>query len=289
LPPGTTLSLYDIVNTPGVGVDLSHINTAVKVEAFIKNEQMEAALKDADLVVIPAGVPRKPGMTRDDLFKVNAGIVRDLINATARAAPRAIIAIITNPVNSMVPIAAELLKKAGVYDPKKLFGVSTLDIVRAQTFIGEMKKVDPQSVHVNVIGGHSEDTMLPVLSQVRGITFTPDETKDLVGRVKTAGTVVVNAKEGAGSATLSMAYAGARFVNAIVRGMRGEQGVVECAFVQVDGMDTQFMALPVEFGKGGVQKIHPIGDLNDYEKEQYKMLIPLLQKNIETGIEFANQ
>lgn len=66
---------------------------------------------DADVVVIPAGVPRKPGMTRDDLFNTNASIVRDLAACVAVAAPKAIIAIITNPVNSMVPIASEVLKK----------------------------------------------------------------------------------------------------------------------------------------------------------------------------------
>lgn len=66
---------------------------------------------DADVVVIPAGVPRKPGMTRDDLFNTNASIVRDLAMAVSQHAPKAIVAIITNPVNSMVPIASEVLKK----------------------------------------------------------------------------------------------------------------------------------------------------------------------------------
>ncbi len=80
---------------------------------------------------------------------------------------QAIIAIISNPVNSTVPIAAEVLKAAGVYDPKKVFGVTTLDIVRANTFVAEAKGLDLKSVDVPVIGGHAGVTILPLLSQVQ--------------------------------------------------------------------------------------------------------------------------
>jgi malate dehydrogenase len=77
-------------------------------------------------------------MTRDDLFKINAGIVRELINGCVQHCPKAYILVISNPVNSTVPIAAEVLKASGVFDPKKLFGVTTLDVVRAETFVGEI-------------------------------------------------------------------------------------------------------------------------------------------------------
>lgn len=78
-------------------------------------------------------------MTRDDLFNTNASIVRDLAQAVAEVAPKAFIAIISNPVNSTVPIASEVMQKAGVYDPNRIFGVTTLDIVRSNAFIGEAK------------------------------------------------------------------------------------------------------------------------------------------------------
>jgi len=105
------------------------------VRGFIGKDQLDAALSGMDLVIIPAGVPRKPGMTRDDLFNINAGIVKTLIEGVARNCPGAILNIISNPVNSTVPIAAEVLKKAGVYDARKLLGVTTLDVVRANTFV----------------------------------------------------------------------------------------------------------------------------------------------------------
>jgi malate dehydrogenase len=78
------LSLYDIVNTPGVAADLSHIDTKAKVTGHKGADQLADALKDAEIVVIPAGVPRKPGMTRDDLFNTNAGIVATLATAVAK-------------------------------------------------------------------------------------------------------------------------------------------------------------------------------------------------------------
>jgi malate dehydrogenase len=111
------------------------VGGGVKVRGYLGKDQLGPALDGMDLVIIPAGVPRKPGMTRDDLFNINAGIVRTLIEGVAKHCPHAIINIISNPVNSTVPIAAEVLKIAGVYNPKRLFGVTTLDVVRANTFV----------------------------------------------------------------------------------------------------------------------------------------------------------
>lgn len=105
------------------------------MRGFLGQAQLESALTGMDLVIIPAGVPRKPGMTRDDLFKINAGIVRTLCEGIAKSCPGAIVNLISNPVNSTVAIAAEVFKKAGTYDPKRLLGVTTLDVVRANTFV----------------------------------------------------------------------------------------------------------------------------------------------------------
>ncbi|CAL1198817.1 unnamed protein product [Candida parapsilosis] len=125
----TDLALYDIKGAPGVAADVSHVPTNSTVKGY-NPDQIKEALTGADVIVIPAGVPRKPGMTRDDLFNTNASIVRDLAKAAAEHAPNAALAIISNPVNSTVPIVAEVFKKKGVYNPKKLFGVTTLDILR---------------------------------------------------------------------------------------------------------------------------------------------------------------
>ena len=154
-PAVTKLNLYDIVHTPGVAADLSHCEIKSDATGFVGEEQLKESLKGADIVVIPAGVPRKPGMTRDDLFNTNASIVANLAKAAAEVCPDACLAIISNPVNSTVPIASEMFKKAGKLNPDKIFGVTTLDIVRANKFISELKGLDPQDVNCPVVGGHA--------------------------------------------------------------------------------------------------------------------------------------
>jgi hypothetical protein len=156
----------------------------------------------------------KPGMTRDDLFNINAGIVKGLIEVIAEVAPKAYILIISNPVNSTVPIAAEVLKAKGVFDPKRLFGVTTLDVVRAETFVAEIiGEKNPQNLNIPVIGGHSGETIVPLFSQAKPAVKIPaDKLADLIKRVQFGGDEVVKAKDGLGSATLSMAYAGYRYV-----------------------------------------------------------------------------
>jgi malate dehydrogenase len=149
-------------------------------------------------------------MTRDDLFNINAGIVKGLIEIAAEVAPKAYILVISNPVNSTVPIAAEVLKAKGVFNPQRLFGVTTLDIVRAETFVGEISGTKtPSDLTIPVIGGHSGETIVPLFSQ-SGVTIPDDKYDALVNRVQFGGDEVVKAKDGAGSATLSMAFAGYR-------------------------------------------------------------------------------
>jgi len=289
-PSVSELALYDVVNVPGVAADLSHINTKSKVTSHLKTDaELDGALKGADIVVIPAGVPRKPGMTRDDLFNINAGIVRTLATGIARNCPKALVAIISNPVNSTVPIAAETLKSHGVYDPRRVFGVTLLDVVRSSTFVSEVKGSDPQNIRVTVIGGHSGPTIVPCLSSC-GETFTKEQVEALTKRIQFGGDEVVKAKDGAGSATLSMAFAGYRFVASLISGaFEGKQGVVECAFVDSEwakeyGCD--FFAGPIEIGAGGVKKYLPLPVLNDYEKELLKACVVELKGNIVKGQQF---
>jgi len=288
-PMITELAVYDVAPfTPGVAKDLSHIETIGQVTGYTGPEELDACLKGCSLVLIPAGMPRKPGMTRDDLFNTNASIAMNLADACARNCPDAVVGIITNPVNSTVPIAAEVYKKHGVYNPNKLFGVSTLDIVRANTFVAELKGLDVAKTNVPVIGGHSGVTILPLLSQVVPKTsFTDDELASMTVRIQEAGTEVVKAKAGAGSATLSMAYAGARFGFSVLEAMNGKKGVVECAYVASEITDAPFFASPILLGKDGAEKNLGYGELSDFEKEKLDTeVLPELKSNIAKGIEF---
>ena len=172
-------------------------------------------------------------MTRDDLFNTNASIVRDLAAAVARVSPMAHILVISNPVNSTVPIVSAVLEKAGVYDPAHIFGVTTLDVVRAQRFLAGLAEADPKDVPVTVVGGHSGATIVPLISQTKYAgAVTGEAYKALIHRIQFGGDEVVKAKDGAGSATLSMAYAGARFTGDLLRALHGEKGVVVPTFVK---------------------------------------------------------
>ncbi|KAI0024872.1 malate dehydrogenase [Xylariomycetidae sp. FL0641] len=296
------LALYDVVNTPGVAADLSHISTPAKITGYLpKDDGGKAAMKDADIIVIPAGIPRKPGMTRDDLFNINAGIVKGLIEIAAEVAPKAYILVISNPVNSTVPIAAEVLKAKGVFDAKKLFGVTTLDILRAETFAGELAgKRAGNELTIPVIGGHSGETIVPLFSKATPSINIPDDKYDaIVNRVQFGGDEVVKAKDGAGSATLSMAYAGFRFAEKVLKAVKGEKGLVEPSFIYLPGVPggdaiakasgCDFFSVPVELGPNGVEKVtNPLDGLTDKEKTLLDACLKGLKGNIEKGINFAH-
>ncbi|CAL5381690.1 unnamed protein product [Camellia sinensis] len=291
-PLVSNLRLYDIANVKGVAADLSHCNTPSQVLDFTGASELANCLKGVNVVVIPAGVPRKPGMTRDDLFNINANIVKTLVEAVADNCPDAFIHIISNPVNSTVPIAAEVLKQKGVYDPKKLFGVTTLDVVRANTFVAQKKNLKLIDVDVPVVGGHAGITILPLLSKTKpSVSFTDDEIHELTVRIQNAGTEVVEAKAGAGSATLSMAYAAARFVESSLRALDGDSDVYECCFIESDLTELPFFASRVKLGKKGVEAVisSDFQGLTEYEQKALEALKPELKSSIEKGIGFAQK
>ncbi|GAA5839061.1 hypothetical protein JCM11251_007866 [Rhodosporidiobolus azoricus] len=307
-PAITELACADVVPVVrGVAADISHIDTPAVVTGYVTGEDtLKPALTGADIVVIPAGVPRKPGMTRDDLFNINAGIVRDLAQGVAEFCPKAFVLVISNPVNSTVPIAAEVLKKAGVFDPKRLFGVTTLDVVRASTMSAQAigKPNSANEYTIPVVGGHSGHTILPLLSQSKpalpdSLFSDEEKLKALVNRIQFGGDEVVQAKAGAGSATLSMAYAGYKFTEQLIAAaFQGKSGVVAPSYVYVQedasiqkelGQDTAFFSVPVQLGPNGVEKLNPLGQLSSYEKELLQAVLSELPGSITKGVDFIQK
>lgn len=306
-PVITELTLYDVVNAIGVAADISHIASPAQVTGYLPPDNgAEKALKDCDIVVIPAGVPRKPGMTRDDLFKINAGICATLAQAIAKACPKAFILVISNPVNSTVPVFAETLKKAGVYDPKRLFGVSHLDIVRASTFVATVlgKPQDAPKYSIPVVGGHSGATILPLLSQSQpsiptAILDDKEKRDALINRIQFGGDEVVKAKDGGGSATLSMAQAGAEFAEFVIQAaFEGKKTKTVQAYVSLSadaggegikkeiGSDIEYFSVNIELGPDGIQKILPIGNIDESEKTLLQAAVKELGPSIEKGVSF---
>ena len=199
--------------------------------------------------------------------------MRTLCEGVARFCPQAWVAIISNPVNSTVPIAAEVFKRAGTFNPGRLFGVTTLDVVRANAFVGEELGVDPANVSVPVVGGHAGVTILPLLSAATPRVALPEErARALTARIQDAGTEVVKAKAGAGSATLSMAYAAAQFAGACMRALAGDAEVVECAYVASSLTDLPFFASPLRLGPSGIQEVLPLPGMNAVERENFEAM-----------------
>jgi len=289
------LSLFDIVDQKGNALDLSHIDSKCKVTAA---SNVAEGVENADIVVITAGVARKPGMTRDDLLKINAKIVQDLTTNVAQTSPKAMIALVTNPVNMTTVIACETFNKLGLKDTSKIFGVSTLDIMRGSKFVAELNNVDPSMVFCPIIGGHSPDTMVPLYSQAvcsdgqcltNGELATEEGKNKMTQRIQQAGTAVVEAKKN-GSATLSMAYSALRFVNNLISAKLGTF-VKEYAYVDLrnhrsDKMDYEYLAVPIKIGENGVDEVFDLENLSPSEKTALKTANETVKKNIETARNF---
>merc|ERR1712014_18790 len=166
-----------------------------------------------------------------------------------------------------VPIAASVLKQKGVYDPKKLFGVTTLDVCRAKTFVANAKGND-----------------------VLKVSFTDEERDALTHRIMFGGDEVVKAKAGGGSATLSMAFAGAEFADKVMAAMSGEKGITECTFVDTDKVaGAKFFSLPVTLGKDGVDVINGYGAVSAHEKKLIEDMLPDLIAQADKGFKWADE
>ena len=207
----------------------------------------------------------------------------------ARTCPNAHLLIISNPVNSTVPISYEILKKSGVTRPS-VFGVTTLDVVRAQTFLGQSKALDPRSIKIDVVGGHSGPTIVPLFSSVSpSSTLSQDELLALTQRVQYGGDEVVKAKDGGGSATLSMAFAANEFIQKFLAALDGQKNIIQNTFIYSEQWKDlpNFFAGRVLLGPKGLDKVLPLPVLSAFEKELMEKAVQQLEKDIAKGIDFV--
>lgn len=317
------LSLYDLADCHGIGTDLSHINTKSVTRGFAKSEIREA-LKNSDIVVIPAGMARKEGMTRDDLFKVNANIIKTLCLHIGQICPQNVrVLIISNPVNCLVPVAIETFKKLGKLHLENIIGITMLDVIRAETFLkehlDELNDTENNPLEhdmISVVGGHSGTTIVPVLADKSIIKILGVERYNkLIKRIQFGGDEVIKAKKSMGSATLSMAYAANEFVGNIISSMIQGSGNVDYYRVQkyrylpgyvylpsvkggfdlkkrlrqIGHFDIDYFAIPLKFKNGSISKIDPsvLDNLSQNEIELLRTAMEPLQTNIKKGEKFV--
>lgn len=274
--------MYDIVDgmPQGKALDLSHLAPVFNLDFKITGTTSMEDIKDADVCVVTSGVPRKPGMSRDDLIATNSNIIKSVAKGIKENAPNALVIVITNPLDGMV----YLMQKETGFPHNKVVGMAgVLDTARYRSFLAEALNVSVASVSAFVLGGHG-DTMVPVRSftTVNGIPVAKmmsDEKLDAIEeRTRKAGGEVVGLLK-TGSAFNSPAASAIDMVEAYLFDKR--KLLPASAYCEGQyGVQNLYLGVPVIFGANGVEEIVEI-ELTDDEKAQLKKSIDAVSGLVE--------
>jgi malate dehydrogenase len=262
--------LVDIVEglPQGKALDLAEAAPIVGHDMKITGTNDYADTAGSDVIVVTSGLPRTPGMSRDDLLAKNAGIVRSVVQQAAEHSPGAILIIVTNPLDAMCHVALE----ASAFSPERVIGMAgVLDSARFRTFIAQELEVSVSSTHAFVHGGHG-DTMVPLprYSTAGGVPITelldPERIEALVTRTRNGGAEVVALLK-TGSAFYAPAASVAQMVDSI---LNDRNEVLPCAaYLQGPyGVDGLFVGVPVKLGRTGITQVIEI-ELSEDERAAF--------------------
>ena len=222
--------------------------------------------KDSDIVIITAGIPRKPGMSRDDLLTTNMGIMKSVVTEIARVAPNSILIIVSNPLDAMCHVAMDI----SGFPKERVIGMAgVLDSARFRTFIAMELDVSVENTHAFVLGGHG-DTMVPLprYSTVAGIPITelmsPDRIESLVQRTRNGGAEIVGLLK-TGSAYYAPASSAVEMAEAI---LKDKKKILPCAVYLGGeyGINNLFIGVPVKLGEKGAEQVIEIELTEDESK-----------------------
>jgi malate dehydrogenase len=268
MPKGKALDLME--SSPIVGFDSNIVGTTDYADA-----------KDSDVVVITAGIPRKPGMSRDDLLGTNAKIMTSVCEQIKVACPNTIVIVVSNPLDAMVQQAQ---KVTGFPAARVIGQAGVLDTARYRTFLAMELGVSVEDVSALLLGGHG-DTMVPVPSctSVGGIPVTqlikPDRLEEIVQRTRDGGAEIVKLLK-TGSAYYAPAAATTQMVEAIVR---DKKRLIPCAaYCDAEyGVGGYYVGVPIILGAAGVERIVEI-DLTDAEKAGFQNSVEAVKELVKT-------
>lgn len=244
----------------GKGLDLAQAAPIEGFDAVFSGSNDYSVIKGADVVIVTAGIPRKPGMSRDDLIGINTGIIQAVGKEIKTHAPDAFVIVITNPLDVMVGVMQEVTG----FDPKKVVGMAgVLDSARFRFFLSEEFGVSVEDVSAFVLGGHG-DTMVPLArySTVAGIPLpdlvkmgwtTQEKLDAIIQRTRDGGAEIVGLLK-----TGSAFYAPASSAIAMAESyLKDKKRVLPCAAYLTGqyGVDGLYIGVPVVIGAGGVEKI----------------------------------
>src|SRR5213082_3095609 len=249
--------LVDIVEgiPQGKGLDLLEAMPIEKRDSHVLGTNDYAATANSDIVIITAGIPRKPGMSRDDLLNTNYKIMQDVVGKVVANSPNSILIVVSNPLDAMAQAAFRISK----FNRERVIGMAgVLDSARFRTFIAEELKVSVENVTAFVLGGHG-DTMVPLprYSTVAGIPITeliaPDRLKALVERTANGGAEIVKYLK-TGSAYYAPSAAATEMVEAI---LKDKKKILPCAaYLEGEyGIKGLYVGVPVKLGAKGIEQI----------------------------------
>jgi malate dehydrogenase len=250
--------LIDVIDgvPAGKALDLAEAAPIEKHDAHLLGVTNDySAAKDSDIIIITAGIPRKPGMSRDDLLTTNMGIMRSVAKEVAAVSPNAILIIVSNPLDAMCHVAYE----ASGFAKNKVIGMAgVLDSARFRAFIAMELNVSVENTHAFVLGGHG-DTMVPLprYSTVAGIPITElmsaERIEALVERTRNGGAEIVGLLK-TGSAFYAPSAAAVEMAEAI---LKDKKKILPCAAILSGeyGINDLFIGVPVKLGKDGVEEI----------------------------------
>jgi malate dehydrogenase len=249
--------MVDIVEgvPQGKGLDLSQAAPVRGYDGIVEGTNDYAAIGGSEMVIVTAGLPRKPGMTREDLLKTNASIIEDVGNNIKKYAPDAFVLVVSNPLDLMT---YHMYKVTG-FDQHKVFGqAGVLDSIRFRTFLGMELNVSPNDIQTLVLGGHG-DTMLPLLrfTTVNGIPIQhfvkPERLDEIAKRTRGGGGEIVKLLK-TGSAYYAPAAATVQMAEAVLLGRR--RVIPMSAYLTGQyGMNDLYIGVPCILGAGGVEEI----------------------------------
>jgi len=274
--------LFDVVDglPQGKALDLAEASPLWNSPSTITGTQDYSDTRDSDIVVITAGLARKPGMSRNDLLLANAAIVKKVCIGIAKASPNAVVIVVTNPMDVM----AQLAWKTTEFSCKRVMGMGgILDASRLRTFISRELHVSPEDIEALVLGGHGDD-MVPLsrFMTVKGIQMTellPKKKIDaLIERTRNGGAEIVSLLK-SGSAYYAPAAATFQMIKSI---LLDERRMLPCAaYLNGEyGVKDIYMGVPVILGREGVERIIEI-KLTREEKAQFRKSCTSVRKLIE--------
>lgn len=282
-PKITKLTIHDTLSdTTGSIMDISHIPSEPKIKGFTGDSNLYKAIEDADIILATGGICQTPGIPNKEVFLTNTNFIKKLANAISELRHTPFVGIATEPINSLVPIAAEIMRCSGDGSLNKLFGITGIDILRAQTLYATEFNLNANDCTVHVIGGHSEKTMVPLLSQAMP-TVNMDQAliQELTMKIRSGDEIITDAKNGHGPA-LANAYSVLLFTRAILRALDGKLTPVH-AYVENNDFGTSFFAGLVYVNKNGVGEMARYTCLSDFESNLLEESINSLKIAIESG------